>query len=181
MSMYVIGILIGYMTLNVFTDLKYRKTKNIWHLLFLIVGIGITHFAGIRTGKEIAIIVVMALVCGLLLETFKFSSPGDTKMLVVVALYVSNIVEESAMLTAITLTAFHLLFFWIASVYRLIKILGFVGAIKDQLEHAASIFGAKLPKKEIQLIQSFPGACSILLGAVVYVAFTIYQNGGMLV
>ncbi|HHT7067612.1 hypothetical protein [Bacillus thuringiensis] len=181
MSIYVIGILIGYMTLNVFTDLKYRKTKNIWHLLFLIVGIGITYFAGIRAGKEIVIVLVMALACGLLLETFKFSSPGDTKMLVVVALYVSNVVEESAMLTAITLTAFHLLFFWIASVYRLIKILGFVGAIKDQLEHAVSIFGAKLPKKEIQLIQSFPGACSILLGAIVYVAFTIYQNGGMLV
>lgn len=121
------------------------------------------------------------LACGLLLETFKFSSPGDTKMLVVVAIYVSNLVEESAILTAITLTAFHLLFFWIASVYRLIKILGFVGAIKDQFEHAASIFGAKLPKKEIQLIQSFPGACSILLGAIVYIAFTMYQNGGMLV
>ena len=180
MSIYVIGILLGYMTLNVFTDLKYRKTKNIWHLLFLIVGIGITYFAGIRTGKEIVIVLAMALACGLLLETFKFSSPGDTKMLVVVAIYVSNLVEESAILTAITLTAFHLLFFWIASVYRLIKILGFVGAIKDQLEHAVSIFGAKLPKKEIQLIQSFPGACSILLGAIVYVAFTIYQNGGIL-
>lgn len=181
MSMYVIGILIGYMILNVFTDSKYRKTKNIWHLLFLIVGIGITYFAGIRTGKEILIVLAMALACGLLLETFKFSSPGDTKMLVVVAIYVSNLVEESAILTAITLTAFHLLFFWIASVYRLIKILGFVGAIKDQFEHAASIFGAKLPKKEIQLIQSFPGACSILLGAIVYIAFTMYQNGGMLV
>ncbi len=36
--------------------------------------------------------------------------------------------------------------------------------------------GAKLPKKEIKLIQSFPGACSILLGAIVYVAFTIYQK-----
>ncbi|MEC5236225.1 hypothetical protein [Bacillus mycoides] len=179
MGMYVIGILIGYMILNVFTDLKYRKTKNMWHLLFLIVGIAITYFDGVRTGKEIVIVLVMALACGLLLETFKFSSPGDTKMLVVVALYVSNVVEESSMLTAITLTAFHLLFFWIASVYRLIKILGFVGAIKDQLEHAASIFGAKLPKKEIQLIQSFPGACSILLGAIVYVAFTIYQNGGI--
>lgn len=179
MSIYVIGILLGYMALNVFTDLKYRKTKNIWHLLFLIVGIGITYFAGIRTGKEIVIVLAMALACGLLLETFKFSSPGDTKMLVVVAIYVSNLVEESAILTAITLTAFHLLFFWIASVYRLIKILGFVGAFKDQLEHAASIFG-KLPKKDIQLIQSFPGACSILLGAIVYVAFTIYQNGGIL-
>ncbi|EEM86255.1 hypothetical protein bthur0012_57470 [Bacillus thuringiensis serovar pulsiensis BGSC 4CC1] len=98
-----------------------------------------------------------------------------------VAIYVSNVVEESAILTAITLTAFHLLFFWIASVYRLIKILGFLGAFKDQLEHAASIFGAKLTKKEIQLIQSFPGACSILLGAIVYIAFTMYQNGGMLV
>lgn len=52
MSIYVIGILLGYMALNVFTDLKYRKTKNIWHLLFLIVGIGITYFAGIRTGKR---------------------------------------------------------------------------------------------------------------------------------
>ena len=101
-------------------------------------------------------------------------------MLVVVALYISNVVEESAVFTAITLTAFHLLFFWIASVYRLINVLGFIGAIKDQLEHAASMFGAKLPKKEIQLIQSFPGACSILLGALVYVAFTIYQNGGIL-
>lgn len=180
MSIYAIGILLGYMSLNVFTDLKYRKTKNIWHLLFLIVGIGITYFAGIRTGKEIVIVLAMALACGLLLETFKFSSSGDTKILIVVALYISNVVEETAILTAITLTAFHLLFFWIASVYRLIKILGFVGAFKDQLEHAASIFGAKLPKKEIQLIQSFPGACSILLGAIVYITFTIYQNGGML-
>ncbi|PEY89415.1 hypothetical protein CN360_27980 [Bacillus cereus] len=181
MSLYIMGLFLSYMVLNVFTDLKYRKTKNIWHFIFLIVGLGITYFAGIRTGKEIVVVLTMALVCGLLLETFKFSSPGDTKMLVVVALYVSNVVEESAMLTAITLTAFHLLFFWIASVYRLIKILGLVGAIKDQLEHAASIFGAKkLPKKEIQLIQSFPGACSILLGAIVYIAFTIYQNGGIL-
>ncbi|ANV74182.1 hypothetical protein N7988_29575 (plasmid) [Bacillus cereus] len=180
MSLYIMGLFLSYMVLNVFTDLKYRKTKNIWHFIFLIVGLVITYFAGIRTGKEIVVVLTMALVCGLLLETFKFSSPGDTKMLVVVALYVSNVVEESAMLTAITLTAFHLLFFWIASVYRLIKILGFVGAIKDQLEHAASIFGVKLPKKEIKLIQSFPGACSILLGAMVYIAFTIYQNGGIL-
>ena len=180
MSLYIMGLFLSYMVLNVFTDLKYRKTKNIWHFIFLVVGLGITYFAGIRTGKEIVIVLTMALVCGLLLETFKFSSPGDTKMLVVAALYVSDVAEESAMLTAITLTAFHLLFFWIASVYRLIKILGFVGAIKDQLEHAASIFGAKLPKKEIQLIQSFPGACSILLGAIVYIAFTIYQNGGIL-
>ncbi len=178
--LYIMGLLLSYMILNVFTDLKYRKTKNVWHLLFLIFGIGITYFAGIRTGKEIAIVLGMALACGLLLETFKFSSPGDTKMLVVVALYVSNVVEESAVFTAITLTAFHLLFFWIASMYRLIKILGFIGAIKDQLEHAASMFGAKLPRKEIQLIQSFPGACSILLGALVYVAFTIYHNGGIL-
>ncbi|MBJ7967929.1 hypothetical protein [Bacillus cereus] len=180
MSLYIMGLFLSYMVLNVFTDLKYRKTKNAWHFIFLIIGLGITYFAGIRTGKEIVIVLTIALVCGLLLETFKFSSPGDTKMLVVVALYVSNVVEESAMLTAITLTAFHLLFFWIASVYRLIKILGFVGAIKDQLEHAASIFGVKLPKKEIKLIQSFPGACSILLGAMVYIAFTIYQNGGIL-
>ncbi len=181
MSLYIMGLFLSYMVLNVFTDLKYRKTKNIWHFIFLVVGLGITYFAGIRTGKEIVIVLTMALVCGLLLETFKFSSPGDTKMLVVAALYVSDVAEESAMLTAITLTAFHLLFFWIASVYRLIKILGFVGAIKDQLEHAASIFGVKLPKKEIKLIQSFPGACSILLGAMVYIAFTIYQNGGILV
>ncbi|PFD15309.1 hypothetical protein [Bacillus cereus] len=181
MSLYIMGLFLSYMVLNVFTDLKYRKTKNIWHFIFLIAGLSITYFAGIRTGKEIVIVLTMALVCGLLLETFKFSSPGDTKMLVVVALYVSNVVEESAMLTAITLTAFHLLFFWIASVYRLIKILGLVGAIKDQLEHAASIFGVKLPKKEIKLIQSFPGACSILLGAMVYIAFTFYQNGGILV
>ncbi|MDA2626988.1 hypothetical protein PDQ36_27810 [Bacillus cereus] len=180
MSLYIMGLFLSYMVLNVFTDLKYRKTKNIWHFIFLIVGLGITYFAGIRTGKEIVVVLTMALVCGLLLETFKFSSPGDTKMLVVVALYVSNVVEESAMLTAITLTAFHLLFFWIASVYRLIKILGFVGAVKDQLEHAASIFGVKLPKKEIKLIESFPGACSILLGAMVYIAFTIYQSGGIL-
>ncbi|EOP02219.1 hypothetical protein ICS_05551 [Bacillus cereus BAG2O-3] len=180
MSLYIIGLLLSYMSLNVFTNLKYRKTKNMWHLLFLIFGIGITYFTGIRTGKEIVIVLAMALACGLLLETFKFSSPGDTKMLVVVALYISNVVEESAVFTAITLTAFHLLFFWIASVYRLINVLGFIGAIKDQLEHAASMFGAKLPKKEIQLIQSFPGACSILLGALVYVAFTVYHNGGIL-
>ncbi|WP_144495639.1 hypothetical protein [Bacillus thuringiensis] len=180
MSLYIMGLFLSYMVLNVFTDLKYRKTKNIWHFIFLIAGLSITYFAGIRSGKEIVIVLTMALVCGLLLETFKFSSPGDTKMLVVVALYVSNVVEESAMLTAITLTAFHLLFFWIASVYRLIKILGFVGAVKDQLEHAASIFGVKLPKKEIKLIESFPGACSILLGAMVYIAFTIYQSGGIL-
>lgn len=149
-------------------------------MLFLIVGIGITYFAEIRTGKEIVIVLAMALACGLLLETFKFSSPGDTKMLVVVAIYVSNVVEESAILTAITLTAFHLLFFWIASVYRLIKILGFLGAFKDQLEHAASIFGAKLTKRNTADTE-LSRACSILLGAIVYIAFTMYQNGGMLV
>lgn len=33
MLLYVIGLLLIYMILNVFTDLKYRKTKNMWHLL----------------------------------------------------------------------------------------------------------------------------------------------------
>ncbi|PEB54621.1 hypothetical protein COO03_05105 [Bacillus sp. AFS098217] len=178
MGMYCIGLLLSYMFLNVFTDLKYRKTKNAWHALFLMLGVVITYFGHVRTLKEIGIVLVMAMVCGLILEMFKFSSPGDTKMLIVAALYISNVVEESAMLTAIILTAFHLSFFWIASVYRLIKILGFAGAIKDQFQHAASIFGVKLPKQEIQLIKSFPGACSILLGAVVYIAFTLFHNGG---
>ncbi len=52
MGLYIVGLLLSYMFLNVFTDLKYRKTKNMWHLLFLILGIGITYFAGIRTGKR---------------------------------------------------------------------------------------------------------------------------------
>ncbi|MED1637904.1 hypothetical protein P4V01_13285, partial [Bacillus thuringiensis] len=71
MLLYVIGLLLIYMILNVFTDLKYRKTKNMWHLLFLMMGMGITYSAGIRTGKEITIVLVVALVCGLLLEAFK--------------------------------------------------------------------------------------------------------------
>ncbi|MEC2715096.1 hypothetical protein P9X50_25970, partial [Bacillus cereus] len=75
MSLYIMGLFLSYMVFNVFTDLKYRKTKNIWHFIFLIVGLGITYFTGIRTGKEIVIVLTMALVCGLLLETFKFSSP----------------------------------------------------------------------------------------------------------
>ncbi len=53
MGVYIVGLLLSYMFLNVFTDLKYRKTKNIWHLLFLIVGIGITYFAGIRQEKRL--------------------------------------------------------------------------------------------------------------------------------
>lgn len=177
-SFYMIGLLLCYMILNVYTDLKYRKTKNVWHALFLSIGLVVTYMVNARTMKDMVSVMIVALICGLIMEMFKFSSPGDTKMLAVVALYVGNLVEDSAIVTAITLTAFHLLFIWFISVYRLIKIMGVKGAIKNQFEHAASLFGIKVPEQQIQLIKSFPGACSILLGAVMYIGVTYYQTGG---
>lgn len=172
MEMYILVLFIIYLSFNVFTDIRQRITKNYWHLCFLILGSLSSYFFGTRNMEEVFVVMISALICGLVCELFKFSSPGDTKMLIVSSMYLIHFVQGQAITVAITFTVFHILFFTIASIYRLIKILGFKGAFKDQLQHAINISGIKVPTKNIELIKSFPGACSIMLSAIVYIAIS---------
>lgn len=80
--------LLLYNAVNVYTDIRTRKTKNLWHLLFLIAAVGLLIwqipplFSWLKV-IFIALAIFPWLIIGLLCEHIRLFSPGDTKMLVV--------------------------------------------------------------------------------------------------
>lgn len=93
-------LLLIYHAFNIYTDLKWRITKSIWHLIFFLGGVLLSANSLKGEGfKEIAIFyalsVVLWLLIGLILESALMYSPGDTKMMIVSALWLSALAGES--------------------------------------------------------------------------------------
>lgn len=88
-------LLVAYHAFNVYTDVKWRITKNLWHLLFFLGGVMLSGQALRGEGiKEIltfyALSVILWLCIGIFMETaVGMFSPGDTKMIVVSALWLA--------------------------------------------------------------------------------------------
>lgn len=86
--MYIVSLFLIYMEVNVYTDFKYLRTKNVWHLLFLIIAIVLGFLEEVSVLNVIGIMLI-TLIIGLMREKFPLvrMSPGDTKMLVVASMY----------------------------------------------------------------------------------------------
>ena len=93
------NVLIGlflYNAINCYTDVRWRITKNVWHLLFLLMWLIALWLQGLPWTEWISVLwwgCAFWLFVGLLFESKKVFSPGDTKMLIVNALGISSWVE----------------------------------------------------------------------------------------
>jgi Flp pilus assembly protein protease CpaA len=85
-------LLTVYMSFNLYTDLKYLITKNLWHLMFLAIGLC---YALISNESFIAkiIVIFISLILGIALEKVSKISAGDTKMLCVSSIYLTFLLD----------------------------------------------------------------------------------------
>ncbi|MEK4649640.1 hypothetical protein MKY22_17165 [Exiguobacterium sp. FSL W8-0210] len=164
-----------YVVMNLYTDIQYRKTSNIQHLFSLIVGL--SYFSYTHQGSFLVLVIMLiGLVFGLILERMNTSSPGDTKMFVVMSVWITSFAQENLILHALifcTITySFQLAFSWIAWVRKK----GLVKAVAEQKEQLILLFtpGVSLGKEVI--FENWPGAVNMCLGAI----FTLLAGGLMM-
>ena len=90
-------MLLVYHAVNIFTDVKWRVTKNFWHLLFFMGGVmlSIQALRGVSVGEILlfyTLSVILWFCIGIFLETVVgMYSPGDTKIMLISALWLSSL------------------------------------------------------------------------------------------
>ncbi|PGW00764.1 hypothetical protein [Bacillus cereus] len=168
-------IFLIYHVFNVYMDVSYRITKNYWHLTFLIIGMGYSYIflEGIAWYKPLAII-GLTLCVGLLLEYFKQSSPGDTKMMIVTALLLSlNLPEQGHITIAAAVIIFHLSLVALFAYGKLFKINGVIKTFKYQISDIKAFFTPGVPISKVKIFDYFPGAITISLGSIIYIFLSL--------
>lgn len=173
---------IVYHTLNVITDVKYRITKNLWHLLFLIVGLGFYYgLAFENTWYHPLAAMVIALLIGLALEIMRLSSPGDTKMFMVTAIYLSMMLPHHAFFRiGLAVVVFHLVLVAIFTYFRLFQKIGILQTFKNQYYDIKALLMPGVPISKVKVFDHFPGAVTIMAGGLVYfVAVLILESKGI--
>lgn len=158
-----------YHLLNVYTDIKYRITKNMWHLLFFITGTILFFVTGNSVISYLSL-VILSLLVGVILETFKISAAGDTKMCIVSCIWLGMMINQMAALIVLGLYVFYIGLFFIISYVALIRRKGLAWVLKDQLYNLKSLYSKTALTKE-PAIKNFPGAVVIAIGSVLYFLF----------
>lgn len=159
----------SYVVINLYTDIRYRRTSNILHLISLIAAL--TYF-DFTKGSSYKVLVLMsiALVFGLLLEKMKTSSPGDTKMFIVMSVWISSLSSANPLKTTlffcIITYAIHLGIAWLSWVRKK----GLWRALKEQRTQIIILItpGASLSKEII--FENWPGAINMCIGAILTLA-----------
>lgn len=156
--------LILYNAVNVYTDMRWRKTKNAWHLLYFLASFVLLQMVGppfwsIEMLQFLGIAVVLWLLAGLFFESFRFFSPGDTKMLVVNAFWVSLLSYQSGQWEGVQETLWLLAFWFIlsylaVSVFLTVRKFGWKAMLRSLCTRVS------LRKTDGTLL-SFPGAVPI--------------------
>jgi Flp pilus assembly protein protease CpaA len=80
------------MSFNLYTDLKKLITKNLWHLVFLAIGLGYSLISDESLLEKI-LVVAISLTLGVILEKMSKISAGDTKMLCVSSIYLTFLLD----------------------------------------------------------------------------------------
>lgn len=172
-------IYLVYHTFNVFMDCKYRITKNVWHLVFLIVGLGYIYtFQQYKEWYYPLVALFITLFMGLILEFFRQSSPGDTKMMAVSAVIVTAMLPNVSYLHIATgIVVFHLLLFVIYTYIFLFVKRGLIQTIKEQIMTIRTILIPGMPIDRTKIFDHFPGATTIMGGGLVYYIIMHMQIG----
>ncbi|WP_148302527.1 hypothetical protein [Caldalkalibacillus mannanilyticus] len=122
----ILVILLMYHSLNIYTDLRFRRTKNLWHLLFLVGAIPfiVRTCLGLEGMEILAYLfwgVLLWLLLGLFLETFRFFSPGDTKMLLVSGIWITSTQQGDYVVAGYAFAFFTTLFLFCLGLYYFLK------------------------------------------------------------
>lgn len=163
---------IVYHALNVLTDIKYRITKNLWHLLFLVIGLIFYYcFAFVNSWYHPLAAMLITLFIGLFLEKLRLSSPGDTKMFMVTAIYLSMMLPHHAFFRiSLAVVVFHLALVAIFTYFRLFKQIGIVQTFKNQYYDIKALIMPGVPISKVKVFDHFPGAVTIMAGGLIYFA-----------
>lgn len=159
-----------YHSLNVFTDIKYRLTKNFWHLSFLILGLVYYYvFAFSNSWYHPLISIMIVLLLGLFLERMRLSSPGDTKMFIVTALLLSMMLPNlSSFRIGMAVVIFHLFLISLFTYFKLFQSIGVINTFKNQLNDLKALIMPGVPVSKIKVFDHFPGAVTIMLGGLLF-------------
>lgn len=164
------SVFLVYHLVNIYTDVKYRVTKNIWHLAFLIIGLGYYYgYANSSPWYKPVATMVLTLGIGLILEYLKQSSPGDTKMLVITSLLISlTLPYQGYIRIAAAVIIFHLAILAIIAYFKLFQKHGVLQTFKYQFSDIKAFFTPGIPISKEVIFDHFPGAITIMLGSVMY-------------
>lgn len=159
-----------YHALNVYTDVKFRVTKNLWHLVFLALGLGYYYlFAFDGTWYKPILAMVITLAIGLVLEMVRVSSPGDTKMFIVTALLLSMMLpHHEYMRIGLAVVVFHLFILAMITYFILFKKIGIKQTFKNQFMDIKALFIPGVPISRVRIFEHFPGAVTIMSGSLLY-------------
>ncbi len=159
-----------YHIFNVYTDIKYRITKNLWHLLFMIIGL--TYYYGFAYEGELfrpLLTMFVALGIGLIFEKMRLSSAGDTKMFIITALILSMMLpHQLTFRVAIAVGVFHLFLLSLITYGVLFKKIGVKQTFKNQLMDIQALVMPGVPISRIKVFEHFPGAVTIMGGSLLY-------------
>ena len=171
-----IWLLLLYNVVNVYTDIRWRKTKNFWHLLFFLASFLLLLINGpplwsMEMLQLLFVAIIVWLLVGLFFETFRLFSPGDTKMLIVNASWVSFLTYSASGWNSLVQTLLQffgliLLTFLVGSISLTIRQFGWKATF-------ASLYLRQTLKKANGHNLSMPGAVPISL-AVFITVFTIW-------
>lgn len=181
-----IVLLCIYNFFNMYTDIRWRITKNVWHLLYLIAFLS---YSIVNVPDHTLWIIFfnlgIPLAYGLLLENVGTTGAGDTKMMIVNATGLSSIIiSQTSLLTESELNFILFLFLFSLSVvllfvdgYRIAKKHGFKYLInifrKNFVGTLLIKFGfSYLAKLEISDAKDFkPLAGAVLIFIAVFVTY----------
>lgn len=170
-------LIILYMLGNIYTDFRELKTKNKWHMIFLVLGIFSAFILNVDVIKLLGIMTI-SLGIGLLRENISSIriSAGDTKMITVLTLYYFLFNPHGNILIAavsihLSIFIFSLLFTGWISMILLIKSLiqtkgltGYHSFSFKKMNISFLIDGMKVVKATFCL----PASLSILVGPMIY-------------
>lgn len=171
-----------YHCLNVYTDSKYRITKNLWHLLFLVVGLVFYYvFAPANPWYHPLAAMGIAFVIGIMLEVARMSSAGDTKMLMVTAVLMTMMLPHHGFFRiALAVVIFHLFLFALVTYVKLFKDVGVIQTFRNQINDIKALFMPGVPLSKVKVFEHFPGAVTIMGGSLMYfVAVTLLESAGI--
>lgn len=87
MTIIIAALILCYNVVNMYTDIRWRITKNVWHLLYFLFFLSYAMYMNLSITLWLVVFAItIPLLFGLALEKAGSTGPGDTKMMITNAL-----------------------------------------------------------------------------------------------
>lgn len=169
-------VILVYHSVNIITDVKYRKTKNIWHLIFIIIGCVQYLFNSLVLRNNMFQFLNLTIACGvvlfmgIVLEELKYSSPGDTKMSIVTLVLLISVSPLSIFYTTFIFIFCNILFSFIFTTFLVFEKIGILNMLKNTKNLIIATFSPGMRRKDfnITISTNIPGACIFALSSLAF-------------